>query len=375
MRHVLITNDFLPKVGGIQAYLGEIYSRLDPESFLVITTRVPGCEDFDRDFGAPIVRLGKRLLPTPATVRKLNGLLAGFSPDLLVYDPIFPIGAARNAFNIPYALIAHGAEVRVPAYLPGLRTQLRRSIQGSRGVIAAGGYPASEVRKLVPEANIHVVPPGIDPVRFCEVGDDQRERLRLKWMQSQERRLVLFVSRLVPRKGADTLLRAVASLESMSDSSIPDMEIHIVGDGRDRQRLDRLAMTVSSPVLFHGRLDEQAKIELYQAADVFVFPARDRWFGVEQEGFGIVILEAQACGTPAIVGASGGTPEALVPSSGQLLVRGDPEELAAVLRRTLTNSSRLGSDRQATSAYVRDHFDYDQLSKAYGSALCALING
>ncbi len=369
IRHVLVTNDFLPKVGGIQAYLGEIYSRLDPQSFLVITTRVPGCEEFDRDFPAPIVRLGKRLLPTPATVRELAGPIAEFSPDLLVYDPIVPIGVTRDAFKIPYALIAHGAEVRVPAYLPGLRAQLRRTIQGSRGVIAAGGYPAEEVRKLVPEARIVVVPPGIDPERFCEVDESRRASLRRTWMQDPERTLVLFVSRLVPRKGADTLLRAMVGIES-----IQGLEVHVVGDGRDRRRLDRLAMAVSSPVVFHGRLDEEAKIELYQAADVFVFPARDRWLGVEQEGFGIVILEAQACGTPAIIGVSGGTPEALVPSSGQLLRRGDPAELAAVLR-TMVDSARLGSGRRATSAYVREHFDYDQLSKAYGSALRALVNG
>ncbi|WP_276938914.1 glycosyltransferase family 4 protein [Ferrimicrobium acidiphilum] len=370
MRHVLITNDFLPKVGGIQAYLGEIYSRLDPESFLVITTRVPGCEEFDRGFGAPIVRLGKRLLPTPATVRDLAGPIADFSPDLLVYDPIVPIGVARDAFEIPYALIAHGAEVRVPAYLPVLRAQLRRTIQGSRGVIAAGGYPAEEVRKLVPDARVVVVPPGIDRGRFCEADDSTRASLRRRWMQDPGRKLVLFVSRLVPRKGADTLLRALAAAGSMQG-----LEIHIVGDGRDRRRLNRLAMAISNPVVFHGRLDERAKIELYQAADVFVFPARDRWLGVEQEGFGIVILEAQACGTPAIVGASGGTPEALVPSSGQLLRRGDPAELAAVLRRVIADSTQLGSARRATSAYVREHFDYDQLSKAYESALCALVNG
>ncbi|WP_298346457.1 glycosyltransferase family 4 protein [Ferrimicrobium sp.] len=369
-RHVLITNDFLPKVGGIQAYLGEIYRRLDPESFLVITTTVPGASEFDRNFGAPVVRLGKRLLPIPSTILALRQLLASFHPELVVYDPIFPIGAVGEALGHPYALIAHGAEVRVPAYLPLVRAQLQRTIRGARGVIAAGGYPADEVRQLVPGTNVFVVPPGIDASRYCPPEEDDRSRLRRQWMANPEHRLILFVSRLVPRKGADTLLRAAAELDSRTGT-----EIHIVGDGRDRARLMRLAAAVSSSVVFHGRLTEEAKIELYQAADLFVFPARDRWFGIEREGFGIVILEAQACGTPAIVGASGGTGEALAPMSGHLLGAAGPDELARLLRELLEDPAHLKSYRRETSAYIRTHFDYDQLSKAYAVSLQALASG
>ncbi|WP_298335271.1 glycosyltransferase family 4 protein [Ferrimicrobium sp.] len=370
MRHVLITNDFLPKVGGIQAYLGEIYRRLDPESFLVITTTVPGASEFDRTFGAPVVRLGERLLPTPSTITTLRQSLASFDPELVVYDPIFPIGAVGDALGRPYAVIAHGAEVRVPAYLPLVRAQLQRTIRGARGVIAAGGYPADEVCQLAPSASVFVVPPGIDASRYCPLEEDDRSRLRRQWMTNPERQLILFVSRLVPRKGADTLLRAAAELDARTGA-----EIHIVGDGRDRARLMRLAAAVPSSVVFHGPLAEEAKIELYQAADLFVFPARDRWFGIEREGFGIVILEAQACGTPAIVGASGGTGEALAPKSGHLLEVAGPKELARLLRELLADPARLKLYRRETSAYIRTNFDYDQLSKAYEASLHALARG
>ncbi|WP_298209454.1 glycosyltransferase family 4 protein [Ferrimicrobium sp.] len=370
IRHVLITNDFPPKVGGIQAYLGEIYQRMDPESFMVITTAVPGCEDFDRGFGAPIVRLGKRLLPTPATIKTLRHMIASFSPQLVIYDPIFPIGAVGPALGLPYALIAHGAEVRVPAYVPVLRRQLQRTIRGSLGVVAAGGYPADEVRRLVADTKVMVVPPGIAVDRYAPVAEHDRTRLRRSWMSHPDDQLILFVSRLVPRKGADTLLRAAAQLDPRLKT-----EIHVVGDGRDWSRLRRLALGVSHPVVFHGSLPEAAKIELYQAADLFVFPARDRWLGIEREGFGIVILEAQACGTPAIIGSSGGTREALSPTTGHLLRAGGVDELAAVLGGVLARPAQLTLHRSETSAYVRTHFDYDRLGKAYEESLHNLVNG
>jgi phosphatidylinositol alpha-1,6-mannosyltransferase len=189
-------------------------------------------------------------------------------------------------------------------------------------------------------------------------------------MQDPSRILLLFVSRLVPRKGADTLLTAVAELPSQLT-----YEVHIVGEGRDRERLGRLAAQVGRPVFFHGRLKETEKIELYQAADLFVFPARDRWLGVEQEGFGIVILEAQACGLPVVIGSSGGTQEAHAPRSGGLLRRGDPAELRAVLSRLLRDPEQLNARREPASAYMAQHFDYDQLSRAYASALDVLVNG
>jgi len=369
MRHVLITNDFWPKVGGIQSYLGEIYQRLDPATFMVVTTTQVGALDFDRNFGAPIVRLGHQLLPTPMTRNAMREAIAGFNPDLVVYDPIVPIGALGATLGLPYALIAHGAEVRVPAYLPGLRALLRQSIRHSIGVIAAGGYPAREVCRLVPDASVEIVPPGIDAKRFGPATPTQREQLRQRWMLDPNQDLILFVSRLVPRKGADTLLRAMGKLGFGAK-----IEAHIVGDGRDRGRLERLAQSVAGSVVFHGRLPESDMVELYQAADLFVFPARNRWFGVEQEGFGIVILEAQACGTPVIIGDSGGTSEALATAGGELLGRGRFHSVEDALAARLADHKCQSAPREAISAEVRARFDYDQLSKAYEVALAKLMD-
>ncbi|MHB1520812.1 MAG: glycosyltransferase family 4 protein [Ferrimicrobium sp.] len=370
MRHVLITNDFYPKVGGIQAYLGEIYRRLDPTTFMVVTTQVPGAEAFDRDFPAPIVRLSRQLLPTPKMRRAIGQSIQNFAPELVVYDPIIPIGALGTSLGLPYALIAHGAEIRVPAHLPVLGAQLRRTVRRSLGVVAAGGYPADEVRKLSPSTRVEIIPPGIDSRRFHPAEPLDRAQLRERWMRDPSRDLVLFVSRLVPRKGADTLLHAMARAPMSSRS-----EVHLVGDGRDRSRLERIALSVAPPVIFHGRLSETDKIELYQAADLFVFPARDRWLGVEQEGFGIVILEAQACGLPVIVGSSGGTAEALAPEGGLLLRRSDARELWRAIEEVRRDRARRDVTCKSASAYVREQFDYDHQGRAYEAALQGLMHG
>lgn len=367
MRHALITNDFPPKVGGIQQYLYEIYRRLDPASYLVITTGHPDARGFDARFPGPVVRLGARLLPQPSTARELRALLDDAGIDGVVFDPLLPIGALKGRLGRPYAGIAHGAEVRVPRLLPGAREALRSVVAHARGIVCAGRHPLGEIERLGTRTPLVEVPPGVDLARYRPAPPAARAALRARYLRDARCPLIVFASRVVPRKGADTLLRALAFLET-------PVEVHMVGVGRDRGRLLGLLAPGSHRVVWHGAVSEATKVELYQAADLCVLPVRDRWAGLEQEGFGIVLIEAQACGTPVIAGLSGGTFEAVAPAGGSLLARPGPTELAREITRWLSTPQVHARARETATAYAR-HFDYDRLSMVYAQAVEDFLGG
>ena len=149
-RHLLVTNDFPPKVGGIQSYLWELWSRLDPESFVVLTASSdPGAAEFDAEQarrGMRIVRVPGRTLylPVPSAARRVRELAREVDASLVVLDPALPLGLLGPGLGLPYAVVLHGAEVTVPGRLPGSRQALSRVLRNAALVVSAGGYPAAE---------------------------------------------------------------------------------------------------------------------------------------------------------------------------------------------------------------------------------------
>jgi len=178
------------------------------------------------------------------------------------------------------------------------------------------------------------------------------------------------VGRLVPRKGADVLIEAVARLRSTH----PDLTLAVAGAGRDRQRLERLATRRRAPVRFLGRVADDRLPALYACGDVFAAPNRARWGGLEQEGFGIVFVEAAACGIPQVAGDSGGAPEAVVHGETGLLVErpGFPSEVASALERLIGDPSerrRLGQQSRRRAVGL---FAYDVLAARLAAYLTAV---
>ena len=178
------------------------------------------------------------------------------------------------------------------------------------------------------------------------------------------------LSRLVPRKGMDVLIEAGSGLMS----SYPDLTIAIGGTGRDSGRLRRLAVTNGLPVELLGRVDDDVLPDLYGAADVFVMACRDRWLGLEQEGFGIVFLEAASCGVPQVAGRSGGAAEAVVDGVTGIVVDdpSDPGEVAVALRRLLSDPELRTSMGEAGRRRVVESYDYDGLSFRLAAALAEM---
>ncbi|MCY3786396.1 MAG: glycosyltransferase family 4 protein [bacterium] len=368
-RHLLVTNDYPPKLGGIQNYLWELWRRLSPDRFCVLTRPHPGSDAFDAGEAYPIVRSRARfLLPVPSVLAEVRGLLARSGAELVVFDPAVPVGALGPRLGVPYGVVLHGAEVTVPARLPVAAALLRRTLGGAEVVISASRYAASEARRLCPDmAAEHYVPPGVDVDRFAPLSDERRRAARRRLGVSEEEALVLSVSRLVPRKGMDRLIEAVARLAP----GRPSIRLLIAGTGRDSGRLARLVRRTGAPARLLGRVAEGDLADLYGAADLFAMLCRRRWFGLEQEGFGIVFLEAAAAGVAQVAGASGGAAEAVEDGVGGLVVAepGDAAAVAEALASLLDDPERRRRLGAAARRRAVERFGYDRLAADLRRAL------
>jgi phosphatidylinositol alpha-1,6-mannosyltransferase len=356
---LLVTNDFPPKVGGIQSYLSELWHRLPPSDVTVLTTAYPGAAAWDAERSFRVVRTRERqMLPTRSLARRIRALATEVGADLVFLDPWLPLGHLGPTLEVPYVVILHGAEVTVPGRLPLTRRLGARVLRHAAGVVAAGHYPVREALRVArrPLRGL-VVAPGVDIERFRPLDASARADVRRAFGLDPDRPLVLGLSRLVPRKGFDVLVDAVAAQPS-------HVQLAIGGAGRDRRRLEARAARreISDRVRLLGRVPDAALAPLYASADMFVMPCRDRWGGLEAEGFGIVFLEAAAAGVPVIAGRSGGSHEAVVDGETGLVVDGrDARAVAGALRTLLLDDARRERMGAAARRRAVTEHAYDQV--------------
>jgi phosphatidyl-myo-inositol dimannoside synthase len=380
-RTLLVTNDFPPKVGGIQSYLEELWRRLDPSTVSVLTASShPDAAAFDATEltrGRRVDRVAQSTLyvPTPAARRAIQREIQRIQPDLVLFDPYVPLGLAGRRLGVPYGVVLHGAEVAIPARLPAVRRAARAVLRSAIVVVSAGSYPEDEARRLVGEQlpTVVQVPPGVDAARFVPLDATARNAARSRLGLPTAALMVVSVGRLVPRKGIDVLIDAVERCAR----DLPDVVLAIAGDGRDASRLRRLARRSRADVRFLGRVSEGDKVALLGAADVFCQPCRSRWAGLEQEGFGIVFLEAAACAVPSVAGRSGGSFEAVVSGATGLVVD-RPHDSAAVahaLRTLLGDSTTRQAMGDAARRRAASLFDYDVLARRLADGLDAAVGG
>lgn len=381
-RHLLVTNDFPPKVGGIQTYLWELWRRLDPASFVVLTARSdPEATAFDTaaaQQGIRIERVPERILyfPTRKNRGRILSLASEVRATMVLFDPVLPLGVLGPRLGLPYGVVLHGAEVAVPARLPLARGLLAQVLDGASLVVSAGRYPRAQADRASvgsrqsrrPRHVRHVeVPPGVDSSRFVPIEREARAAARTRLGLPVDVLLVASVSRLVPRKGMDVLIEAVRRLSV----SYPDLVLAIAGTGREAERLAAQARRGAAPVRFLGRVNEEDKRALLASADVFAMTCRSRWGGLEEEGFGIVFLEAAASGTPQVAGDSGGAAAAVDDGVSGLVVRRprDAGDVAGALRRLLADADVRHLMGAAARERACSAFDYTALAGRLAAAL------
>lgn len=369
MKHLLVTNDFPPKIGGIQSLLWEWWRRLPPDSFAVLTSPHSDAAQFDSEQPFRIERTREPvLLPHPWMVNRIHALAKDFGADFVVLDPALPLGLVGPSLKLPYMVVLHGAEVTVPGRLPISKHILGHVLRGATHVIAAGGYPAREgIHAAGQELEYTVIPPGVDTDRFVPLTEQARSQARQHFGWADTDEIILGISRLVPRKGFDVVIRAVAQLAPFR----PRLKLVIASSGRDQQRLEKIAREVRAPVEFMGRVPHEDLPRLYGCADIFSMMCRNRWGGLEQEGFGIVFVEAASCGVPQIAGDSGGSAEAVHDGVTGFVIA-DPTDVSSVAARMaqilddehLRRSMGLASRQRAVT-----EFNYDVLASRLGNVL------
>jgi phosphatidylinositol alpha-1,6-mannosyltransferase len=331
---LIVTNDFPPRPGGIQAFVHSMALRLDPGQVVVYASTWKDGEEvaaFDAEQPFPVVRdRTSVLLPTPRVTRRAVRLLREHGCSSVWFGAAAPLGlmapALRAAGARRIVATTHGHEAGW-AQLPGARRLLRRIGEGTDVVTYLGEYTRSRISGALSAgaaARMVQLPPGVDEKTFHPGSGGAVVRARLGL---SDRPVVVCVSRLVPRKGQDTLIQAMPQILRR----VPDAVLLIVGGGPYRARLERLAgeVGVAESVRFTGAVAWEELPAHYGAGDVFAMPCRTRRGGLDVEGLGIVYLEASATGLPVVAGDSGGAPDAVLDGDTGWVVEGGSPSAAA----------------------------------------------
>ncbi|MGW1769316.1 glycosyltransferase family 4 protein [Streptomyces sp. NPDC002073] len=370
---LIVTNDFPPRPGGIQAFLHNMALRLDPEQVVVYaSTWKRGAEGreataaFDAEQPFRVVRdRTTMLLPTPAVTRKAAGLLRAHGCESVWFGAAAPLGlmgpALRRAGAKRLVATSHGHEAGW-AQLPAARQLLRRIGEGTDTITYLGEYTRSRIAGALTDraaARMVQLPPGVDEKTFHPESGGAEVRARLGLT---DRPVVVCVSRLVPRKGQDTLILAMPRILA----EVPDAVLLIVGGGPYEQDLRRLAAEtgVGDSVRFTGAVPWAELPAHYGAGDVFAMPCRTRRGGLDVEGLGIVYLEASATGLPVVAGDSGGAPDAVLDGETGWVVRGGDAEQSADRIVSLLQDPELRSRMgERGRAWVEEKWRWDLLAE------------
>jgi phosphatidylinositol alpha-1,6-mannosyltransferase len=329
-RTLVVTNDFPPRSGGIQQFVHQIVGRLPAEEVVVLSSRHEGDAAFDATLPYRVVRHPHYpMMPTPAVAGLAAELLREEKCEAVWFGAAAPLAlmtpALRRAGAVRAVASTHGHEMAW-AKLPGAASSLRRISARVDVLTYLTEYSHAAIGKVsAPGARLEQLSPGVDPVVFSPdvSGLAVRERYGLVG-----RPVVVCVSRLVKRKGQDTLI----TIWPQVLEQVPDAALLIVSGGPYADRLASMvrSLGLGSSVRLTGEVDWSELPQHYAAGDLFAMPCRTRRAGLDVEGLGIVFLEASASGLPVIAGRSGGAPDAVLEGrTGYVVDPRDGREIAA----------------------------------------------
>ena len=346
MRLLLITNDYPPKPGGIQQYLGNVIAAY-PDDYHIIAPADAAAVPDDR-----ISRHHTTFMwPTGSVAAWVAERAAEFDPDVILFGAPHPLPllgpALRERLGVPYGVLSHGAEVTIPAAVPGGRQILARALRDADVRFAVSRFTADRVRRLTGR-DVVFVGAGVDVDTFTPPPDG-----------GHDVPVVGCVSRFVPRKGQHRLLEAAARLDR-------PVEVLLVGKGRKEAELRSTARKLGVPVRFAVDVPWSDLPDLYRSMDVFCMPCKSRWGGLEVEGLGLVFLEAAATGLPVLAGDSGGSPETVIPGETGYVVH-SVDDIVEGLDIVLSDPERAGAMGAAGRRFVEDVFTWPKVVQRFRS--------
>lgn len=369
---LVLTNDFPPRPGGIQFFVHALAMSLPPESVIAYAPAWEGAAQFDAELPFPVVRHPTSLmLPVPSVARRAERIVEAEGCDTVVFGAAAPLGllapGLRKAGVKRLIALTHGHETGWAA-LPVARAMLRRIGDSVDTVTYLGEYTRVRLaRALSPGAAARMtrLTPGVDTGEFYpgSGGKAVRERLGLG-----DRPVVVCVSRMVPRKGQDTLIHAWPLVLATT----PDATLLLVGDGPYRSRLERMArhLGVDGSVVFTGAPSRAELPGYFDAGDVFAMPCRTRRRGLDVEGLGMVFLEAAATGLPVVGGDSGNSADAIRDGETGYVVPGTSvADLADRLKRLLNDPGAARAMGEKGLAWVHQEWRWEIITQRFAEIL------
>ncbi len=349
MRVVITTPYFPPHIGGVEIHVYELAKWLMKRGFEVRVVTSSG----EGDFVVTVPSLPIPYSPIPLRFPDVRGDIYHshipspffaneiakriLRPHVVTYHNDVVVPEKVNGFRIPAKIGAKIEEINERVTIP---------ILNSADVIIATTKDYARTSPILREFDVEIVPNAINVSKyeFCMEKDDY----------------VVYVGRLVEYKGLPILLEAMKIVQNEHP-----LKLVVVGDGEDRRRFEFLARKLNVDVEFKGRLPEKEKIDAIKRAKVLVLPSQSRL-----EAFGIVLLEAMACGTPVIASNIAGV--RVVAREGGLVFY-DVEDLAEKILKIATNESiSIALGRRGRKA-VEEKYDWrsviDRISDIYAKSL------
>ena len=355
---LLITHTYLPRVGGRENYYHHLFSQLAPQAVIVTPDQTGDYAEFDQQYALPVVRVGPLSdkwfrwgRPGRAKwLRSLVPLCRQHRIRVVHCGLVLPDGLSgwllAQTLGLPYVVYTHGKEILEHAADPKTAPLMQQALEGASRVVCNSHYTGELLRDVgVSPGKIVRLCPGVDAQAWSTAPAAERLAALRQRHGLGDRPLILTVTRLIERKGCDVMMRAMGQILAQC----PEAVYLIVGEGPERSRLEALRdeLGLQNSVIFAGAVSDEDLLAYYYAAQVFAMISRQPAGSHEVEGFGIVYLEANACGLPVVAGRSGGVPDAVVDGeTGYLVDPEDPQAVAIAVGRLLADPDlrqRLGS--------------------------------
>ncbi len=368
-RTLVLTENFPPLAGGSGRWFWELYSRLPRDEYLIVADETPEAAEFDKTHDLNVIRLP--LKSAEWGFRSKSGFTFYWHcfwqlKKIIKHHKITHIHTGRvihegvtawllSIFtNIKYLTYVHGEDVETAATSGEHNLMVKQVCKRAETIICNSQNSANIVKSLgyAAEDKIEVLHPGVDASKFIPKEEDLSFKSKVGWV---DKKVIITVGRLQQRKGQDMMIKAMPEILKAH----PDALYAVIGRGECKEQLETLIdeLKLHDSVQLLDEISDEEMIQCYQQCDLFILP--NRTIDNDIEGFGMVLVEAQACGKPVIAGDSGGTRETMeVGESGFIFDCTNPSNIAKKMITLLSDENALKQIGKAGRHHVEANLDW-----------------
>lgn len=359
----MLTKDLIKRGDEVKVLCASHYEVERPYSVTPVLFKNDDNTQYDIAFDFPVfashpVSKGKqfgdlteeeRMAYTNAFRKKIAELITTFNPDLIHVHHGWIIASIVSEYNIPYVITLHGTEYYAFDNFPAYREEALKGLHAAQKIMALTQIEKDQamISYGLADDEIEIVKSGTDTNVFKPLEQDRGHILSSYGIPTTERPIIFFGGRMTPQKGIDTLIRA-ARIYNQSD--IKPITI-LAGDGSLRKEHEALAKELDiKDIYFIGNQTHEQMVQLFNLGDLAVLPSNF-------EPFGLVAVEALACGTPVIAGNVGGMKTIVTEEVGSKIEPGDFKTLATKIIHFLESDFKI-NNKEKILAYVRKNYSW-----------------